>query len=138
MKKKRVNKDVNKPTENVNKTEPNVNTDVNKSVNVNKPNVNTPVVLSDGQVWYPNPQPDTFKQDNINYMGKLRNDLKERQATADRYPRGLNLAEKLVNPGWTSFIKFILENLNPSYHESLRIGMSGPSLADLAPLMAKR
>jgi len=78
------------------------------------------------------------KNPNIEYMGNLRGDLEARQAAALRYPVGLNLAEKLTDDGWTSLIKYMLENLNPSYHESLRVGMSGPSLADLAPLMAKR
>lgn len=99
------------------------------------------VVLSDRQEFIPDPEvKKAIKKafnDNIEYMGNLRGDPEERKAVAKRYPEALSLAEKLCNPSWLSFIKYMAENLRAEYCESLRIGMSGPSIADLKPLLGK-
>ena len=82
-KKRGVNKGVNKTPENVNKTVENVNKLTNVNRGVNK------VILSDGQVWYPDPglkaQREKAYDDNLHCMDDIRGDYKERKARAGRY-----------------------------------------------------
>jgi hypothetical protein len=99
------------------------------------------VVLSDGQAWIPDPQLE-ISEANINYMGELRGDLAERKARAERYTRWLEAGKPVgdVSGGIMAnkpVIEYLAQNLNPSYYESVRVGLSGPSLADLKPVIAQ-
>ena len=88
-KKRGVNKSVNKPPENVNKVGVVNKENVNKTVDVNK-DVNK-VILSDGQVWYPDlkikKEAEKVFNDRVEYMGELRGDLEARKERVERYSK---------------------------------------------------
>ena len=42
---------------------------------------------------------------------------------------------KLIDPKWRGLLTYIVENLNPGYQSSIRVGMSGPSVKECKKLL---
>ncbi len=80
------------------------------------------ITLSDGQVWYPE---NPLNRSVVLPKGKV----------AYTPNGGYIHVKKLVEPSWRKFLLYMAENLNPAYQGSIRIGMNGPTLLEVKPLL---
>lgn len=115
----------------------------------------TPVILSDGQTWYPTGKPKGLSEEilnNIAQAGKIFNDTDARMERALRYkkwvddgkPRSKSVSlsngayiavDKLVDKKWRGLLTYLVENLKPEHQDSIRVGMSGPSVRECKKLL---
>ena len=113
------------------------------------------VTLSDGQTWYPPKKTKGLPQEmlrNIEQAGKIFNDTDGRMDRALRYkkwiddgkPRSKSVmlsngayiaVDKLVDKKWRGLLTYLTENLKPAYQDSIRVGMSGPTVRECKKLL---
>jgi hypothetical protein len=85
-------------------------------------------ILSDGQVWHPEPVENTrIKDATIAYMDELRGDKEERLKRIE-HP-STNVSEGIITN--LPVIQFLAKELHPQYLESIRVGINGPAVCDV-------
>jgi len=82
-----------------------------------------PVTLSDGQKWYPNP------------LSVFTHRIEKKRTNIECANGAYIDVNKLVDLKWRKLLTYLVENLKPAYQDSIRVGMSGPSVRECKELL---